>query len=95
MFMPGVRWRVIRLSLAKGNYLYVYNASPFTIKYYTRDVKQFLIWLKQKQKEQHVTRQRINEYIQSLLNQRKYSPATVSRKQAAMKKYLGWKPIEK
>lgn len=88
-----------------AEYLYVFNASPLTIKYYTNDVKCFLSWLSEENTERdgHTLMQRnipspitsssLRDYHRYLKDHCRNSQATINRKRAAISKYLRWREV--
>ncbi len=72
-----------------ANYLYTYNASELTIKYYTLDVKHFVSWV-QGNNLAAIYHQALAAYKTYLAQTRGYTTATINRKQAAINKYLCW-----
>lgn len=70
-----------------ANYLYVYNASELTIKYYTLDVKHFVRWV-QRNNLAAINHQALAAYKTQLAQD--YTTATINRKHAAINKYLSW-----
>lgn len=85
-----------------ANYLYVFNASPLTIKYYLLDVKHFLSWANahdphslQATRSETLIQPLIERYKRYLTTQCQYAHASINRKLAAGKKYLLWQLMEK
>lgn len=83
------------------NFLYEYNKSNLTIKNYINDIKSFLSWLQDVSLVGHAWSKEstslfskinlpvIEEYKRRLISTN-FSPATVNRKLASLRSYLGW-----
>lgn len=94
----GADQDVFRLKDFK-NFLYVYNASPLTIKNYVIDVKQFLSWLSEIHPNERssadlllgkANSELIEEYKTRLMANANFSPSSVNRKLSSLRRYFSW-----